>query len=396
MELNPIVLSIPIYFTLIAIEWIIDLFSREKFYRLGDAFTNISCGIFEQVTGVFAKVFVVGIYHLIYSNFHLFEIPRTWLTSIALFIAVDFFYYWAHRHSHEINLFWLGHVVHHQSEDYNLSVALRQGAFQKVFTFAYFLPLALLGFETLWFVYISAFVTLYQFWIHTERIRKMPRWFEYIFNTPSHHRVHHGRNPQYIDRNHAGTLIIWDRMFGTFEPEVETVVYGITTPTGTYNAIQAHIHPFQVLWKQVKETPHFVDKVRLIFNSPGWTPNGQMAIEKVNADVYRKFDFNIPRPLAAYTFFQFIVLIAFTALFLFTAQDQSTSNLILGLAAILIGLFGVGAIFEHSRRAKSFEPLRVLLFASLLYFSDYPIAPTWTLTYSVISLITLIAIRNKT
>ena len=124
-----------------------------------------------------------------------------------------------HRYSHEINAFWGTHVVHHQSEDYNLSVALRQSAFQGVISGMFYLPLAVFGFDPIPFLLINTLQTLYQFWIHTETIHKLPRWFEYIFNTPSHHRVHHGRNPEYIDKNHGGTLIIFDRLFGTFQDE---------------------------------------------------------------------------------------------------------------------------------------------------------------------------------
>ena len=216
MNPDPIILSIPIFFLLIGIELAVERFSHRKLYRLPDAVANLSCGITSQLSGLFTRIFAIGIYEAVYSNLALFKPEKNWLYWLALFLLADMAYYWAHRMSHEINLFWGGHVVHHQSEDYNLSVALRQSSFQVVWTFAFSLPLALIGFDTLDFALISALSLLYQFWIHTETINKMG-WFEYVFNTPSHHRVHHGRNPKYIDKNHAGTLIIWDRMFGTFQ-----------------------------------------------------------------------------------------------------------------------------------------------------------------------------------
>ncbi len=188
MDLNPIILSIPIFFLLIGIELLYSWFAKKKMYRLGDAFGNIGCGIFEQVTGIFVKVLTIGLYSLVYQNFRLFDIPINGWTIFLLFLGVDFTYYWAHRLSHEINLFWVGHVVHHQSEDYNLSVALRQGALQKLFTAPFALPLAFIGFSDEWFLYISAFNTLYQFWIHTEAIGKLGP-LEWVLNTPSHHRV---------------------------------------------------------------------------------------------------------------------------------------------------------------------------------------------------------------
>ena len=170
MNINPIILSIPIYFILIGIELLIQLWHKSKLYRLHDAVTNISCGITQQITGLFAKLITLAAYQYIYEHWALFNIPITWYTLIILFVSADFLYYWAHRMSHQINLFWGGHVVHHQSEDYNLSVALRQGSFQTFFTFIFYLPLAFAGFETLTFVTVAGLVTIYQFWIHTETI----------------------------------------------------------------------------------------------------------------------------------------------------------------------------------------------------------------------------------
>src|SRR5210317_248454 len=167
MNLNPIVLSIPIFFLLIGIELLINYFSQKKVYRLNDALTNISCGITQQVSGIFLKIVGIGVYAVSYEYLRIWEIPSTWYTLIILFIATDFCYYWAHRMSHEINLFWSGHVVHHQSEDFNLSVALRQSSFQTIWTAGFYLPLAIIGFEPIDFALMAALTTLYQFWIHT-------------------------------------------------------------------------------------------------------------------------------------------------------------------------------------------------------------------------------------
>lgn len=225
MNINPIVLSIPVFFVLNGIELLVERFTQHKLYRLPDAISNISCGITSQLSGLFLKIFGIGVYQFLFEKFAFFTRDNTtWWYWVALFLLVDFAYYWAHRMSHEVNLFWGGHVVHHQSEEYNLSVALRQSSLQVVWTFAFNLPIALLGFQTLDFVLVAAFNTLYQFWIHTETIGKLPRWIEFIFNTPSHHRLHHGRNPKYIDKNHAGSLIIWDRIFGTFQKKEEKLV----------------------------------------------------------------------------------------------------------------------------------------------------------------------------
>ena len=166
MNFNPIILSIPVFFILIGFELLVDKLHNRSNYRFNDAITNISCGIGEQVTGVFFKVAVVGLYEILFERYAFFKIPVNWTTGIILFISVDFFYYWFHRYSHVINLFWGGHVVHHQSEEYNLSVALRQGWFQKFFSFGFYLPLAFIGFDPVQFLTVASLVTLYQFWIH--------------------------------------------------------------------------------------------------------------------------------------------------------------------------------------------------------------------------------------
>lgn len=363
MNINPIVLSIPIYFILIGIELIYDLYSNRKLYRLGDAIGNISCGITEQVTGVFVKVATVAVYHFFYTHFSLFDVPHTWIMAIVLFVGVDFFYYWAHRFSHEINLFWLGHVVHHQSEDYNLSVALRQGSLQKIFTAFFYIPLALFGFETEWFVYVGAFTTLYQFWIHTEAIDKLPKWFEYIFNTPSHHRVHHGRNPKYIDKNHGGTFIIFDRWFGTFQAEEEKPTYGVTTPINTFNAISAHIKPIQSLAKDWNSVDGFKNKFKLLFMPPGWLPkeNGGMRFPpEITYLNDQKFVKTYSNKVSWYVLFQYTVMLAGVALFLFNYKQFS------GLAAagiasmILFHILVIGQVLDQSIWANKLEYFRLL------------------------------------
>ncbi len=370
MNVNPIVLAIPVYFILIAIEVVYDNVKGKRLYRLGDALSNISCGIFEQTTGLFIKVITIGIYHYCYTYFRLANIEESIFTGILLFIGVDFLYYWAHRLDHEVNLLWLGHVVHHQSEDYNLSVAIRQGALQKLFNIAFMLPLAIIGFETTWFLFIGAFTTLYQFWIHTETINKLPAWFEYVFNTPSHHRVHHGRNPQYIDKNHGGTFIIWDRLFGTFEPEVEPPIYGITTPTRTFNPVVAHIQPLTLLAKQVKSTPGFTNKLKVVFNPPGWQPDelgGRIAVPEINKDTFIKFETTIPLRWSAYLLVQYLIVLGLAAWLLFSYKQLGTPVLLIGAALVIGSIFSIGYVFDNPTFGLKSELLRLLIFTLTMF-----------------------------
>jgi sterol desaturase/sphingolipid hydroxylase (fatty acid hydroxylase superfamily) len=173
--------------------------------------------------------------------------------------------------SHEINAIWATHIVHHQSEEYNLTVALRQSWFQAFFSTLFYLPLAWIGFDPITTVTVIAFNTLYQFWIHTELIKNMG-WFEWIFNTPSHHRVHHGSNPEYIDKNHGGTLIVWDRIFGTFQAEQVAPVYGITTPLRSWNPFHANFHYWNDLIQLSARASRATDKLKVFFAAPGWQP----------------------------------------------------------------------------------------------------------------------------
>ncbi|WP_207895812.1 sterol desaturase family protein [Hymenobacter gummosus] len=368
MNLNPILLSIPLYFALIGAELLVERLQHREKYRFHDAITNISCGVTSQIAGVFLKVAVIGVYELLYAHARLWDVPRTWATSLLLFVLADLCYYFAHRYSHEINVLWGGHVVHHQSEDYNLSVALRQSSFQGIFTFAFYLPLAVLGFETTWFVYISALVTLYQFWIHTELIGKLGP-LEWVLNTPSHHRVHHGRNPKYIDKNYAGTFIIWDRLFGTFQVEEERPVYGITTPLNSWNPVWANFGHYAQLRAQLSQTPGFWNRLRVVFGRPGWRPaalGGPYQIPEVDAAAHQKYTTTAPRTVNWYVFGQYVVLIGGAAVFLFTQKDM-TPALRWGVAAWCVwAALACGALFEAKPWGYRLEPLRLAASLALL------------------------------
>jgi alkylglycerol monooxygenase len=385
MNLNPIVLSIPIFFLLIGIELVVERLSHRQLYRFPDAIANLSCGITSQVSGLFLRILGIGIYEILYSNFSLFHPEKNWIYWTSLFFLVDLAYYWAHRMSHEINLFWGGHVVHHQSEDYNLSVALRQSSFQVVWTFAFNLPLAFLGFDTLDFALMSALNTLYQFWIHTETINKMG-WFEYFFNTPSHHRVHHGRNPKYIDKNHAGTLIIWDKMFGTFQEEEEKPTYGITKPINSWNAIWANFSHYDTMAAELKMITRWSDKAKYLFKKPGWLPDylgGYRPAPNVDTLNYHKYETPVPLQISYYVLFQYVICLIATSLFLFKETQFSLGEKVMAAALISWWVMNCGVLFEQKSWIWVTEWLRIAFFsvasAVLVYYF------TLTPVYYVIS-----------
>ncbi|MCH2042884.1 MAG: sterol desaturase family protein [Saprospiraceae bacterium] len=364
--------AIPVFFLLIGLElW----YAKSKgmtLYRLNDALANISCGIVSQVTGVFFKVIGIILYFFLYNVARIYDVPINVFTIVILFVAIDFLYYWFHRYSHEINAFWGAHVVHHQSEDYNLSVALRQSSFQGFVSSIFYLPLAVIGFDPATFVVINLFQTLYQFWIHTEAIDRMPAWFAYVFNTPSHHRVHHGRNPEYIDRNHGGTLIIFDRMFGTFEPEREPVVYGVTTPLNTFNPIWANFDYYKTIGKEMKPMK-FTDKLRLLVEKPGWRPaelGGPHQVPEVDRTAQIKYDPKISNSGEQYVFAQYVVMLLGTVGFLLVAggAPQAIESVILA-TLVLFTASNLGAITDKKSWAIPVEFARLLLVPLVLWLT---------------------------
>jgi alkylglycerol monooxygenase len=403
MNLNPVVLSIPIFFILIGIELVVERLTNKDLYRLPDAIANLSCGITSQLSGLFLKIFAVGIYQLLFENFAFFTLEPNWLYWLALVLLVDFAYYWGHRFSHEVNIMWGGHVVHHQSEDYNLSVALRQSSFQTVWTFGFNLPIALLGFKTEDFVYVAAFNLLYQFWIHTEAIKKLPRWFEFIFNTPSHHRVHHGRNPKYIDKNHAGSLIIWDRMFGTFQQEEEHPTYGITKPINSWNAVYANVSHYVEMGKDLKQINKWSDKVRYLFNKPGWLPKelgGYRAAPEVSEATYQKYETPSPVPLNLYVLFQYIICLGGTAFFLFQQGNFSLGEKAFAAVLITVTVVNCGVLFEKKNWAVYSEWFRIIsypvLLSSIVYVNQWsPFIHLASTSYLLISSVWFYHVTKK-
>jgi sterol desaturase/sphingolipid hydroxylase (fatty acid hydroxylase superfamily) len=242
-------------------------------YDARDTRTSLTMGLGNVAINFVWKFAVLAAYVAVYELTPLRLDPGDWWVWVLLFFADDLSYYWFHRISHESRAFWASHVVHHSSQHYNLSTALRQTWVPMTY-FPFWLWLPLVGFEPWMVLLAQSWSLIYQFWIHTERIRKLPRWFEALFNTPSHHRVHHGVNEQYLDRNYGGILIIWDRLFGTYEPEGERVRYGLTTQLRTFRPVRVAFHEYIAMWHDLKRARRFRDKLGVIFRGPGWTPPG--------------------------------------------------------------------------------------------------------------------------
>ena len=395
METNYIALSVPVFFVLIAFELIYSVYKQLHVYRLSDAITNISCGIGQQLTGIIFKTAIFYGYFWLYENIRFATIPSTWYWGIILFIGVDFCYYWFHRLSHQINAIWATHVVHHQSEDYNLTVALRQSWFQGFFSSLFYLPLAIIGFDPLITITVIAFNTLYQFWIHTELIKTMG-WFEWIFNTPSHHRVHHGTNPEYIDKNHAGTLIIWDRMFGTFQKEEAKVVYGITTPLRSWNPLWANLHYWRDLFIISHQANRFSDKLRVFFAAPGWVPAGFEKHEASFKSNPVKFSIPLNKFQKSYVIVQYAFILAISSLVLFTSGTANLSEVFGLIIWCLLSIISIGLYTEQANGKVFFEAVRNFCFPIVIFFAEstFKIYLNAALLIALISLISLCVVHQ--
>ncbi|MBX9765752.1 MAG: sterol desaturase family protein, partial [Bdellovibrionales bacterium] len=242
--MNLIALAIPIFFFAIVIEFLISRKRGVTVYRPKATIADLSCGIGSQVFGILVEAGLALLYHFFYKNFRFFTLDSasviTWLFA---YTSIDFGYYWWHRASHRINFLWGVHIVHHQSQDFNLAVALRQAWLSGITSWPFYLPLAFLGVETHLYVANKALNTLYQFWIHTELFKKRP-WLDKWLNTPSAHRVHHAVNPEYLDKNYASTFQIWDRIFGTYQEEQAPCVYGTVKPYARWNSLWCNIDYF--------------------------------------------------------------------------------------------------------------------------------------------------------
>lgn len=273
MESALIVLSIPIFFAFMAGELVLSRRRGLRVYRFADSIANLGNGIGEQIIQAFCIPITVGVYATVYAHARLATLsPRSMVAWVVLFFAVDFLYYAYHRASHRVNFLWAGHVVHHQSEEYNYSVALRQSWFgQQLTEWVFFLPLALAGFPPAMFVVTITINTLYQFFIHTRLVGRLGP-LEWVLNTPSHHRVHHAVNPRYVDRNYAGVFIIWDRLLGTYEPETVAPVYGLVKPLGSFSPLWANLHRWVEIASMSRRTERLRDKLYAWIAPPEWRP----------------------------------------------------------------------------------------------------------------------------
>lgn len=262
--------AIPAFVLLLVLEVILATRMQLDLYELPDTAASITMGLGMLGVGMLTKP-VIFVFYAFLNRFAPLHLGYAWWVWILAFFADEISYYWFHRASHECRFFWASHVVHHSSQRYNLGTALRQSWTGSLTGWVFWMWMPLVGFTPMMIMTMQAVSLIYQYWIHTELIRTTGP-LEKIINTPSHHRVHHGSNPRYIDRNHGGTLIIWDRLFGTFEPESEPVHYGLTTNIHTYNPVRIAFHEWAAILRDLRHAHSWRERWMYAFGGPGWKP----------------------------------------------------------------------------------------------------------------------------
>ncbi|HTL04637.1 MAG TPA: sterol desaturase family protein [Gemmatimonadales bacterium] len=367
--MDVIALSIPFFFALIGLELLVARVRHRPLYRLSDSISDLSCGILSQLAGIFLTLLTIAAYSWVQHHAALQlllplpawrQVPLAW---VAVFVLDDFAYYWMHRASHVVSLLWAGHVVHHSSEEFNLTVALRQSSLHGLFTWLFYMPIALLGVPVQMWLVCHALNLVYQFWIHTREVDRLGP-VELLFNTPSHHRVHHGVNLEYQDKNFAGTLIIWDKLFGTFEPERAEPVYGITKPLASWNPLSANLHVFAEIARNARAARRWRDRLRALVAHPRWRPpelGPPLEPQPVSVQSFHKYEPPVAPALKAYALVQFVAVLIGSLALLRAAKGLSAAELLAAGFYVALSLGNIGGVLEARSWAGVSEAVRLVV-----------------------------------
>lgn len=397
MLMTVILFAIPLFFLLIGIELVVDYKRKTGYYRTNDAITSLSAGVLSRVVAIGHQLIPFTVYIVVFDAVALFTLSESWWVWVLAFIAYDFFYYWNHRMGHEMSVLWAAHVVHHSSEDYNLTTALRQTS-GALFSWIFYLPLAFVGFPPEMIITVGALNLVYQFWVHTQHIGTLG-WMEYVFVTPSNHRVHHAQNRVYIDKNYGGVFILWDRLFGTFIPELdeEPPVYGIRGALKSFNPIWANLQIYRQLAKDSYYTHSWKDKFRVWFGRTGWRPEDvtkRFPQEKKPLSEFEKYNPTLNKWVTQYSLAQHIIMLGVTLYLLLNIATLSATQQIIAVVTVVVMSVQNGFILSQSTTALKLEVPRLLLF-SLLWLSTSLAMPSMIFTASCLLSLGLLVIAFK-
>jgi sterol desaturase/sphingolipid hydroxylase (fatty acid hydroxylase superfamily) len=380
--INLVIGSLAIFIvSLVVIERVLAKKKRVKVYNFSDSFTNYFCGMLERVFDVFFSVLALYCFQYIYENYAIFNLSSSIPTWILGLLVTDFIAYWFHRWSHQVNFLWAAHIVHHQSEELNITTVFRVSFFAVVFRACFFVWMAFAGFDIFIITTTSLFLGLYQLFTHSRVIGNLGI-LEYFLTTPSHHRVHHARNEKYMDKNYAHIFIFWDRIFGTFTKEEEEPDYGITSGFDSVNAYNATFSYWKNLFVRARRTEKFSDKIKVFIMGPRWTPEDVDHLEPVfqSDEKGNRLPQNFKMPLSSkwYTFFSAIITtVCFVSILLckkslgenITIFDiLSNQHIIVLFGMILISIFVHSRTMENTKNAFIFELLRLLIIPFTVFF----------------------------
>lgn len=395
-----IIIAMPLFLALIIIEKIYDLYKGENHVPLMDSVSSISSGITNAVKDVLGLSITFISYEWIVSKIAIYHIENTILTYIIAFIVIDFYGYWTHRLAHQVNFFWNKHAIHHSSEEFNLACALRQtvSSFINLFTFL-LIPAALIGVPAQVIAITLPIQLFLQFWYHTKHIKKLG-FVEHILVTPSHHRVHHAINPQYLDKNHSQIFIFWDKWFGTFQEELDEVppVFGITRPAGTWNPIKINYQHLGLLITDAWRADKWKDKLTIWFKPTGWRPENfeeKYPVAKIT-DVYNfeKYGTNNSAKLTNWAVAQVLITLLFVGYLFDNVGHIGLPNIFIYGLFIIVTIYSYSELMDKSKFSIYWETLRFLFAIGILvYFGDWfglstilPMGTFLIITYLLFSL----------
>lgn len=391
--MNYILYAVPFFFLLIGIELITERLRKTDYYRVNDAINSLSAGVLSRMVAILKALVPLTVYVLIYQHFSVFTQPDTLWVWIAAFVLYDFCYYWNHRMGHEMSLLWAAHVVHHSSEEYNLTTALRQTS-SSIFSWIFYLPMALLGFNPLVLISVGSLNLIYQFWVHTRHIPKLG-WFEWVFVSPSNHRVHHAQNRIYIDRNYGGVFIIWDRLFGSFQEELDEqpVIFGLRSALHSWNPLYANVQVYNQLIKDSWRTKRLRDKFRVWLGRTGWRPadmERDYPLNKADLSSFEKFDIPLTMSMKIYSLLQHVSTTAIGLVLMLNVQILALTQQLALVAVVLYASVSVGLFLERRPTALWFEWAKQFTFVLAVFILPLPFELSSGLLISAIISATLL------
>ncbi|PCJ27803.1 MAG: hypothetical protein COA96_02835 [SAR86 cluster bacterium] len=398
--MNLLLYAVPMFFLAMGLELVYGLVIKKNTFRINDTINSLSMGTLSSLQGLVILGFSASIFELIVRKYQLTQLPdnETWVW-VSCFVLYDLAYYWKHRLGHEVALFWGSHVSHHQSEDYNLGTALRQTSID-FHGFLFYIPFFAVGYPTEVLFTVASLNLIYQFFVHTEHVPKLGP-IEWVFVTPSNHRAHHARNKIYVDRNYGGVFIIWDRIFGSYQEELddEKAVFGLRKPLNSWNPVWANIHVYWRLIQDVMKVPGISNKIKICFKPPGWQPEemeSACTLQQPEVDLSSRFNPEISSFSKFYTFAQFIFTVALSLYVMVNVGSIDYSVTVASVAFLTYSFYVHGACMEGRSNALLLETCRLVMLTIGLLLVDFNATLTSILLVNAgVSIVTLLTVGRS-